>query len=334
MSDTIYSNTTPDASDNFVLVAQSAEAGKLLTKRNYKDSQRNYDRVTFFNFFEVNIGSLDELYNLSKKMLDKPNCCFVRARLKDPNHRRNVRRNYKDANATLILENMNWLALDVDWQQESSGDLRKDADLVLVSLPECFSNVECFVVASASYGVKPGIRMRMFFWSRYPVSNADVKRVLTGYETICDPAIFNPIQVIYTAKPIFHGIDDPIKERIAWITPLGIFSSAIEIVTYNEHYRGAKEKWYTKDKAEKFAEKAYLTITELTTGSRHDGIITWGYFLGKLVGQGHFDRDEVIRRMFDACEYWTGQRDTKRDMATITWAVDRGIMSMGGENVE
>ena len=331
MSDTIYNDSFAGASDNVVCVAQAAEPSKLLTKRNYKDSQRSYDQVTYFNFFESTISSLDELFNLCKRMLDKPRCCFIRARIKDHQKRRHVRRKYKE-DATLVLENCNWFALDVDWQeQESSGNLVADANSVLLALPSRFANVECFVVASASYGIKPGIRMRMFFWSHNPVSNSDLKRALTGYEKICDPAIFNPIQPIYTAKPIFSGIDDPVKQRIAWITPLGIFSSVVEISADYEHYRGAKEKRYTKAKADKFIESALLKLTELTSGDRHNGLISCGYHLGKLVGQEHFERDEVIRRMYEACEYWIGKRDTKKDMSTIIWAVDRGILAMGEE---
>ena len=333
MSDRIYADSESMSNDNFVLVGQSAEAGKLLTKRNYKDSQRSYDHITFYNFFEISLYSLNELYMLCKRMLDKPKCCFIRARIKDLNNRFNVRRTYKNEDATLVLESCNWIALDVDWKDsECTGNLVADANTVLLALPSCFTGVECFVVASASYGIKPGIRMRMFFWSREPVSNSDLSRSLKGYEKIVDTALFNPIQPIYTAKPIFYGIEDPVKQRIAMITPPGIFASCVDIRPWNEHYRGAPEKFYTKRKADIFIENSLLRIADLGYGDRHIGIRTEGYLLGKLVGQGHFEREVVIQRMYDACDYWSGKRDTKKDMNTIIWSIDRGIASMDRSN--
>ena len=194
--------------------------------------------------------------------------------------------------------------------------------------PSCFRKVEYFVVASASYGIKPGIRMRMFFWSQHPVSNVDLKKTLVGYETIADPAIFNPIQPIYTAKPIFDGVNDPIAKRIEWIIPFGIFSSYVEIVPQSQHYAGAPEVYYTRKKAEAFIERKLIEIAELHMGERHDGLVSAGLFLGKLVGQGHFDRLETIERVMDACSYWTGRRDVKRDREVVTWAIDSGVDAM------
>ena len=333
MSDRIYTSDEAVSNESFVIVAQSAEAGKLLTKRNYKDSQKSYDHVTFYNFYEVPISTLDELYMLCKRLLDKPKCCLIRARIKDLNKRFHVVRKYLDETATLILEKCYWIALDIDWKDEpSTGKLVADANTVLLALPLCFRGVECFAVASASYGIKPGIRMRLFFWLRHPVSNVEVKRVLKGYEHICDPAIFNPIQPIYTAKPIFHDIDDPVKQRIISIIPLGIYGGSVDIPTEYEHYRGAPEKWYTTKKAINYSENAYLKISEMTGGERHDGLISQGYLLGKLVAQGHLERNEVTRRMYEACEYWNGKRDTDKDMKTIIWAVDSGIKSMDKGN--
>jgi hypothetical protein len=332
VSDTIYSENIVIASENVVLIGQSVDKGRMLTKRNFKDHQRSYDRVTFYNFYEVNIDSLDELYLLSKKMLDKPRCCFVRARLKDPNIRLHVRRNCKSEDATLVVEPFNWFALDIDCDIESVGDLDKDAENVLLALPSCFSNVEHFVVASASYGIKPGVRMRMFFWSRNAVSNEDLKRLLDGYEKIADPAIFNPVQPIYTAKPIFHDMVDPVAERIRWRTPTFPCSSVVEISSRNEHYYGAPEKWYTKPKADRFIESALLKIALFSSGFRHDGLISIGYHLGKLVGQGHFEREETILRMNDACSHWVGKHDKKKDNETIIWAIDSGIASMDKGN--
>src|SRR5262249_34260960 len=153
-----------------------------------------------------------DLYCLSKCMLTEYRCCYIRARVKDKD--RNVQRKYLGDDATLVLQDMNWFALDIDGFGESSGNLAIDMQEVLAALPRAFLRVQCFAVASASYGIKPGIRMRLFFWSDKPCSNLDLKRYLHGNKAKADLALFNPIQPIYTAAPIFVGWSDPVKERI------------------------------------------------------------------------------------------------------------------------
>jgi hypothetical protein len=224
--------------------------------------------------------------------------------------------------------------LDIDWASEpATGNLIADANTVLLALPRCFENVECFVVASSSYGIKPGIRMRMFFWSRNAVSNQDLKRALVGYETIADPAIFNPIQPIYTAAPIFEGIDDPVKQRIKWITPLGIYASMVDVPAEYQYYKGSAEKRYTKSRIDSIVERSLLRIAELAPGDRHPGLIAEGYLLGKMVGQSDLDRNETIERALEACSYWSGSRNVPKDKSTLTWAIDRGIAAMDKETI-
>jgi hypothetical protein len=323
MSDRIYSDTADVASEDFVTVAEAI--GGNLTKINYANGrQKPYDHVRFFNLFEYPLTNLHDLYMHSVSLLTQHNCCFIRARIKDENHTQHVVRKTNSAEATLVMEKMRWVPLDIDWTHPSSGNLLEDCQDVILALPSIFTGVEYYAVASASYGFKPGIRMRMFFWSDNPVSGIDIKNCLVDYKKIADPAIYNPAQPIYTSEPI--GVN-PVKQRIVWYTPL--FPKRLIVPSKNEHYRGQPEKWYTKSKAILFAEKAYLKIAELPPGDRHDGLISMGYHLGKLVGQGHFDRSEIIDRMYTACDYWYGKRDTKKDMETIIWSVDRGIKSMG-----
>lgn len=333
MSDRIYTDSNELSTGNLVTVAQAAGKGLVLTKRNYPKHQVSYDQVKHFNFFEIELWNLWDLYLLSKRMLTKPRCCFLRAMIKDDNIRKHVVRKYKGQDATLVVQKQNWFALDIDGYGSCTGDLKTDAASVRQALPSVFRYAECFVVASSSYGIKPDIRMRMFFWAMRPVSGQDLKRLMDGNEAKADLAIFNPIQPIYTAAPIFHSMTDPIKERILWITPWGEYSPFVDVQSYGDNHRGAPEIKYTKKQALVIVENKLLEISELTSGERHDKLLDLTRLFGKLVWQGHIDEVETIDRAYDACGYWTGKRDLKKDMDTIRDGIRLGKLSMErGEN--
>jgi hypothetical protein len=334
MSDRIYSDDESFARENIALVAQACHG--VLTKRYLTNNTVvSYDKVKHFNFFEYNIWSLSELYNLSKLLLNKPRCCLIRAKLKDRNRRRNMLRRAYDredgSEATLLQDRFNWFAMDIDGYGLSLNNLFTDTHQVLLALGEGFQDTECFAVASASYGVKPAVHMRLFFWSQEAVSNLDLFRALKNNRANVDTSLYsNPVQPIYCAAPLFEGgLTDPIKQRIMWIS--GQFSSVI-IPSSPEHGKGMAEVVYTKQEADAFITKQLTLLSRLAPGDRHTGLWNIGVFLGKLVGQNHFERNEVIDRAFNHCSFWRGKRDTRKDLATITDAVDHGIRSMEETN--
>jgi hypothetical protein len=326
MSDQIYTSQSENTSNNFVIIAEACGRG-VLTKTNFANgTQKSYDLVKYFNFSEYEISDLHELYALSIGMLTQPKSCFIRARIKDPSKARNVVRKTNGDEATLVLEKFNWFALDIDWKKESSGNLKEDCDDVLNTLH--IGDYDCFAVASSSYGFKPGINMRIFLWANRAVSGVDVKNWLGDTKGVSDPAILNPAQIIYTAAPL--GIDPMIdKSRIVWLPSMFNKDKGIDVrITDHWNMRGAPEIVYNKDRAILNANAHYNRIGLLDVGYRHPGLINECIPLGKLVGQGHFDRDEVIDKAYAECNNWRGPRDTKKDIETIKWAVDKGIAAM------
>ena len=333
MSDRIYTSETSTTNHNFVTVAQACRG--VLTKTNrLDDTQKAYDNVKYYNFFEEPITDLRSLYTLHQKMLAKPRCCWLRCRIKDKDRRRGVRRlanETSEGQATLIPGRFNWFAIDIDKFGESSGNLLADAHTVILGLPSLFWDSECFVVASSSYGlsIKPGINLRLYFWNDNPILNTELNKALQG--SIVDRSIYsNPVQPIYTAAPIFDDGIDPIDVRILWIQKM--FQS-VSIRVEEVHAKGRPEIQYTKQQADKFIDKALKEIGGLVFGERHDGLIRWCYFLGKLVGQDHFEREDTIDKVMMYCSLWGGERNEKKDIETVTYAIDRGIASMGVGNV-
>jgi len=327
MSDRIYPDEAESAIHNVVIIAEAVGRG-VLTKTNFASGvQKSYDLVKYFNFTEYEVGELYDLYALSIGMLTQPKKCFIRARIKDVLQSRKVVRKVNGDDATLVLEKCNWFALDIDWKSvESSGNLKEDCDRVLLALN--IGDCDCFAVASSSYRFKPGINMRMFLWASNPVSGLDVKNWIGNGDGVCDPAILNPAQIIYTAAPM--GVD-PMNDtdRIIWLPAMFKKNRYVNVkITDDWNMRGRPEIVYTKERAVLNAKAHFGRISVLDVGGRHQGLISECLALGKLVGQGHFDRDEIINEAYEACNDWYGQRDTKKDMETITWAIDKGILAM------
>lgn len=325
MSDRIYTDSDSVASENFVIIAEACRG--VLTKRNFADgSQRSYDHVKLFNFEEVYLYNLRNLYDLSIGMISQPKKCFIRARIKDEAKSRGVVRKYNGDDATLVLEKCNWFAIDVDYKTgEYTGNLKEDTVTALLALPEQLSKSEYFAVASASYGVKPGIHMRVFFWVKYPVSGIDLKNFFEGYKNVTDTAIFNSIQIIYTAAPL--GVN-PVKERIIWKQPL--FPKELIIpITDHQSMRGAPEMIYTKERSIKNVAAHLERIGMLAPGERHDGLIKECLPLGKAIGQGYFEFEEMFDKVMLVLDMeWSGKRDTKKDAEVVRWALNKGMESM------
>ena len=254
---------------------------------------------------------------------------MIRARIKNAaNSKFALRRavDSADGPATLVAYNCNWFALDIDGYGESNGDLVSDTHRVLLALPSCFSDVECFAVASASYGIKAAIHLRLFFWAQHGVSNRDILNVLRGNKACADLAIYqNPVQPIYTAAPIFVDRNDPVDRRMIWIQ--GAYSS-VNIPVEDVHVHGAAEIVYTKKQADAHLARYCSNISRLEQGERHPGLIKWCIPLGKLVGQGHYEREDIIERALNHCSFWNGKRDEGKDKRTIIYGIDLGIAAM------
>ncbi|MEI6560068.1 MAG: hypothetical protein WCO00_16850 [Rhodospirillaceae bacterium] len=82
---------------------------------------------------------------------------------------------------------------------------------VIAQLPPEFDAVTCFWSFTSSHGIKPGIRLRLWFWLDRPLEDWELKSWLDGYPV--DHAVFAPAQPIYTAAPIFRGMPDPCPRR-------------------------------------------------------------------------------------------------------------------------
>jgi len=181
-----------------------------------------YDHVKTVDLVEVPITGLDDLEQLLRLLAQRPDCCVVRGGIADAERSKGVRRllhpdpDTGDA-ATLREWPRRWVALDFDRLQRPEWiepvDLVSCAAVAIETLPDEFQGA-CFVVqATASHGIKPGIRIRLWAWLSRPASGGELKWWLRTAPV--DQSAFSAVQLIYTASPLFSaGAKDPIPQRI------------------------------------------------------------------------------------------------------------------------
>ena len=119
-----------------------------------------------------------------------------------------------------------WCMIDID-SLEWGGDINDQQAMLahaIQQLPIEFQSVDCWYHFSSSMGIKPGIRVHLWFWLDRPCSDDEMKAWLSGYPV--DLRLFNPIQIQLTANPRFiDGAVDPYPNRS------GLFSAASGVST-------------------------------------------------------------------------------------------------------
>lgn len=107
-----------------------------------------------------------------------------------------------------------WCMIDIDslpWDGDVQ-DHQAMLDHATDQLPVEFQRSDCWYHFSSSMGIKPGIRVHLWFWLDRPCSDAEMKTWLP--KDPVDPKLFNPIQLHLTANPRFvDGATDPYPNR-------------------------------------------------------------------------------------------------------------------------
>lgn len=193
-----------------------------LAKRLRLNGQDGYDRARTLDAYTVQVAGLDDLFALLHRLVPQPSCCVIRGQLLEGVTAKGIRRLLHVDRETGELPTFvdvprRWLALDLDGLPMPEGvqatDLAACGTAALATLPEQFHGAACIIQASASHGVKPGMRLRIWVWLSRPMWGHEAKRWLKG--SPCDPSVFGAVQPIYTAAPVLAAnVADPIPERL------------------------------------------------------------------------------------------------------------------------
>ncbi len=199
--------------------------GRRLTKVWHADgSCTAYEQLKRFDLFPFGLVGFDALVHLLRRLERRTDSCIVRAAPRDPARTRNVRRLlHRDVETgetpTLLDVPRRWCALDFDGIDLPAGtdprDLAACARAAIARLPLVFNGMRCIVQATASHGIKPGARLRLWFWLSRPTWGWELRRWFeAARDCPVDASLFSPAQIHYTAAPLFEGCDDPIPKRL------------------------------------------------------------------------------------------------------------------------
>ncbi len=89
-------------------------------------------------------------------------------------------------------------------------------EYLIDKLPSNFHNVSYHFQHSASAGIKEGVAsLHLWFMLSNPMNSIELKEWHEGLpkkqKQYIDESMFRPVQVNYTANPVFIGVDDPVK---------------------------------------------------------------------------------------------------------------------------
>ncbi|UEM08150.1 hypothetical protein JL101_036260 (plasmid) [Skermanella rosea] len=217
--------------------------GPLATKRirfnkptgSYKFE--NYGRAAKFSIAEHPVADIHDLAQLLEATAQDPQSFVVRGKPAEGIDRQCAqRRLYPRKNkatgeiepATLEPADRHWLLLDVDGIPcpdtiDPIHEPEAVVEHVVSLLPPEFDGVTCWWAFTSGHGIKPGIRLRLGFWSSRKLGTEQLKAWLGEMVTAedgstvkrwpVDCSIFVPTQPNYIAKPIFEGAYDPVPHR-------------------------------------------------------------------------------------------------------------------------
>ena len=272
-----------------------------------------YDSCRTFDAWTRHIAGLDALRDLLDDLIMMPRYCIVRGQLIAGDEARAIRRLvYADPETgdTPTLRDVHrlWLALDVEGVERpadvSAADLKMCAALAVDRLPEEFRGARHVAQATATHGVRPGIRLRLWFWLSRPTGGTELRRWLKGCPA--DPSIFSAGQPVYTAGPRFSdGLVDHLPERLVTIPGVNtvkVPSAADLAPPPAPPPRPLPEPG--SDRALKYAigalRAAAIAVATAPIDSRHVTCRSQSRGLARLVDAGLLAGSDVIRVMDEA----------------------------------
>jgi len=313
-----------------------ARDGKRMAKMLLSDGTfEDYDDAYYYDAETVPLTGLDDLWPLLLWLLSRRDRCVVRGALINLNMTRKIRRlvcpcKKNGDPATLIDVPRRWLAIDADGIERPkdvpASDLLACADAVIEKLPKPFWRAQCFVQASAGHGIKPGCRLRLWYWCDRPMSGTELKYWLKGVSV--DHSVFNPVQPIYTAAPIFaDGIAEHLPYRlIEWPGGQWLQCPSAEELTPpprpTPEYvapvavsRSARARLYVEGAMNKAGERIR------NASQRHPTILQEACSLARFVKAGMIAKSDLHNLLWNAAQS-AGKDDEAEIERMVTFGID------------
>ena len=305
---------------------------KLLCKRIRPSEIVPYDEVKIFDGWTYDVDGIDRLRELIENLIDAPRCAVVRGALIKGPIVKGIRR-LKDPcretgdQPTIADVARRWLALDLEDvplpDEIAATDITACAKAAIGYLPDTFAGVRCVVQATAGHGLKPGIRLRLWFWLSRLTTAAELRVWLK--DTPADPAVFRCAQLIYTGAPLFEGLDDHLPARVAMLPG----AEMVEVPSEQALAPPPARPFKPLPEANSLAASRYAVaalkgaaarVTSAPVAQRHPTCMYQTRSLGRLVEAGLLARSDVERVMVSALEQ--AGKPRSEGERVVAWALD------------
>ena len=295
---------------------------------------QDYDQAKTIDFFSMPSNSLDDIHTLLIRLLPRPDCAVVFGGIVDPNRAQRVRRlAHPDPETgdqpTLCAVPRRWCALDMDGIERPADvparDLAACAALAIERLPAAFHAARCIVQASASHGIKPGCRLRLWFWLDRPTTGHELGFWLDWKRYPVDPCAFRPAQPIYTAAPVLVGRVDHLPSRLALLRGAdAVAVPAPEALKPPERpappARGTGGA--SPNDAQAFIDDVLARVRVAADGAKHDTLRKAARLLGGIQAEARFSDSEALQWLMDVLPDSAKDRIAARK--TAEWGLDFG----------
>lgn len=280
----------------------------------------------------VTVPTRDALHRLLLRLLPRPDCCAIRGAPLAGDRATGIRRllhpdpDTGDA-ATFRDVPRAWVALDVEGIVRpaclAAADLIGCARLALDALPAAFAGCAGIVQATAGHGLKPDMRLRLWFTLDRPAWGHELRRWLRG--TPADPSVFRAVQPIYTAAPVFDGCPDHLPTRMA-VLPGRDMVPVPAPDTLAPPPPPAQPMVLRPVQAGRYGraalERAAGRIASAGEGQRHPSLVAEARSLARLVRAGLLAEGDV-RAVLAAAARHAGKADAAEIASCIAWGLSR-----------
>jgi hypothetical protein len=317
---------------------QRLEAGvPRLTKRITEDSIADYDRAQLFRPSAWQLDCVEDLFELLTILEPQASACVIRGVLKPAAaDRAEVLRRYADHHGDLAMfapADRQWLTIEADSLPCPPGVDPRDPELaggaVRMVLPKEFRAARCVVQLSSSAGVRPGLRLHLWYWCNRAVSDAEAKRWLKGAPVDC--SIYQPVGIHYVAAPQFVDRDDPCIDGRLAILP-GFAEVAVPplpdlerpravVVDFAAYVPPPRGLSFKATRAEQYMLTCVEAVANAPAGQRHNAVVRIGVRLYGLAKSGALDPRDVEARILGAAVMnGLGREDPEEVNAGLRWA--------------
>lgn len=184
-----------------------------------------YSTAKFFQLRRVPLGGFRDLCDLLSTLGSAPRSCVIRGKYKGDDYAKKHAEEYKEglvsrANNLYEDDPHHWMLVEVDEFEPIGADPVLDpvgaiTEYLESSLPQ-FARASYYWQLSNSAGHESNagkLKVHLWFWLATPCTSTQLREWAKVTKQPLDVAVFQKIQVHYTAKPIFQKLDDPVPVR-------------------------------------------------------------------------------------------------------------------------